>query len=93
MSTTLLPPSYYVVKPRGHPARVYNTVTEVAAAIYVLAPTPATVSALTGTRRRSLTDSELHDLGQNVRFLCLHTHGTSSVIPVARAHKPRIPRL
>ncbi len=91
MSTTLLPPSYYVVKPRGHPARVYNTLTEVAAAIYALAPTPATVSALTGTRRRSLTDSELRDLGQKVRFLRVHTHNTSSVMAVARAHRPRVP--
>ena len=71
MSTTLVPPSYYVVKPGGRPARLYNTLTEVAAAIYLLAPTPATVSALTGSRRRSLTDAELHDLGQSLRAVRL----------------------
>jgi len=72
VSTTLVPPSYYVVKPRARPARQYNSLREVAAAIYLLAPTPATVSALTGTRRRSLTDSELHDLGRNLRAVRVH---------------------
>ena len=91
MSTTLIPPSYYVVEPRGHAAGVYHTLTEVAAAIYLLAPTPATISALTGTRRRSLTDAELHDLGQDVRSLRLHTRNASSVIAGAHAHEPRVP--
>ena len=92
MSTTLIPPSYYVVEPRGNAARLYHTLTEVAAAIYLLAPTPATISALTGTRRRSPTDAELHDLGQDVRSLRLHTRNASSVIAGARAHEPRVPR-
>ena len=87
VSTTLIPPSYYVVEPRGHAARVYNTLTDVAAAIYLLAPTPATISALTGTRRRSLTDAELHDLGQDVRSLRLHTRNPSSVTAAARASR------
>lgn len=91
MSTTLIPPSYYVVEPRGHAAGVYHTLTEVAAAIHLLAPTPATISALTGTRRRSLTDAELHDLGQDVRSLRLHTRNASSVIAGAHAHEPRVP--
>jgi len=80
MSTTLVPPSRYLVKPDGHPARLYNTLPEVAAAIYLLAPRPAIVSALTGSRRRSLTDTELHDLGQAVRSLRLHTRNTSSAV-------------
>jgi hypothetical protein len=32
MSTTLMPPSYYVVKSKGQPARTYRTVAEAAAA-------------------------------------------------------------
>jgi hypothetical protein len=91
VSTTLVPPSYYVVTRRGRPARLYNTLTEVAAAIYLLAPTPATISALTGTRRRRLTDAELHDLGQDVHSLRLHTRNASSVIAGAHAHEPRVP--
>jgi hypothetical protein len=80
MSTTLVPPSYYLVKPRGRPARLYNTLTEVAAAIYPLERTPATVSAVTGSRHRSLTNRELRDLGRDVRALRLHTCTTSSAI-------------
>jgi len=80
MSTTLVPPSRYLVEPHGRPARLYNTLPEVAAAIYLLAPRPATVSAVTGSRRRSLTDAELHDLGQAVRSLRLHTRSTSSAV-------------
>jgi hypothetical protein len=83
MSTTLVPPNYYVVKPRGRPARLYDTLTEVAMAIYLLARTPATVSALTGSRRRSLTDAELRDLGREVRAFRLHRGETSSTIAVA----------
>jgi len=81
VSTTLVPPSYYIVKPRGRPARVYNTLTEVAAAIYTLASTPATVSAMTGSRRRSLTHVELRDLGHDVRAVRLHArHPRSAII-------------
>jgi 1-acyl-sn-glycerol-3-phosphate acyltransferase len=54
VSTTLVPPSYYLVDPRGRPARLCNTLTEVAAAIHPLARTPATVSAVTGFVRLAL---------------------------------------
>ena len=37
MSTTLVPPSSNVVDPRGRPARLYNTLSEVVVAIYLLA--------------------------------------------------------
>lgn len=67
MSTTLLPPSYYVVKPRDQTARVYATVAQAATAIVQLTPTPTTVSAMTGARSRSLTDAELRELGRRVR--------------------------
>ena len=80
MSTTLVPPSRYLVQSHGRPPRLYNTLPEVAAAIYLLAPRPATVSAMTGSRRRSLTDAELHDLGQAVRSLRLDTRSTSSAV-------------
>ncbi len=90
MSTTLVPPNYYVVKPRGRPARLYNTLTDVATAIYMLARTPATVSALTGSRRRSLTDAELRDLGREVRAFPLHPRKTSSAIAVASLDTARV---
>ena len=92
MSTTLVPPSYYIVRPRGRPARVYDTLTEVAAAIYALARMPATVSALTGSRHRSLTDAELRDLGRNVRALRLDTCTTSPVIARGPVRTDRVPR-
>ena len=76
MSTTLVPPTYYVVKPRGLPAHVYDTLADVAAAIRVLAGSPATVSVLTGSRRRSLTDAELLDLRRHVRSLRLRAPNT-----------------
>jgi len=67
MGTTLVPPSYYVVKPRGWPERRYRTVADAAAAIVALVPIPAIVSASTAGARRSLTETELRELGPNVR--------------------------
>jgi hypothetical protein len=72
MSTTLLAPSYYVVKPRGQTARHYLTLAQAATAIAQLAPTPTTVSAITGSRARSLSDSELRELGRRVRAYRVH---------------------
>jgi len=92
MSTTLVPPSYYIVERRGQPARTCNTLAEAARAICVLAPRPATVSVLTGRRRRRLTDAELHDVVQVVRSLRLHTSNKRSAIAVAGVHKPPVPR-
>jgi hypothetical protein len=68
MSTTLIPPSYYIVKPRGRTASVFPSIGQAAAAIVRLAPIPATVSAMTGTRIRRLTEVELRELGQRVRL-------------------------
>lgn len=90
MSTTLVPPSCYVVDPRGGPARPYNTLREVAAAIYPLAPTPATLSAMTGSRPRSLTDAELRDLRRDIRALRIHTGTTGSAIALAPIHMTRV---
>jgi hypothetical protein len=67
MGTTLVPPSYYVVKPRGWPERRYRTVVDAAAAIVTLVPIPVIVSASTAGGRRSLTETELRELGRNVR--------------------------
>jgi hypothetical protein len=92
MSTTLVPTSYYVVKPHGHPARLYDTLTEVTAAIYLLGRTPATVSAVTGSRRRSLTDAELRD-GHDPEFEGAHDRARE--LPLAGSHalaNPRAPR-
>jgi hypothetical protein len=92
VSTTLVPPSYYLVDPRGRPARLYNTLSEVAVAIYLLTPTPATVSALTGSRRRSLTDAELHDLGRNLRAVRLHADAATPAAAVTSVHERRVLR-
>jgi len=89
MSTTLVPPSYYIVKPPGRPARLYNTLSEVAAALYLLARTPATVSAVTGSRRRSLTDAELHDLGRNLRAVRLHADEATPAAAVSSVDERR----
>ena len=67
MSTTLVPPSYYIVKPRGQAARRYPTVAQAASAMAQLALTPTAIGAITGNRTRSLTDSELRQLGRHVR--------------------------
>ena len=56
-----------MVKPRGQTARVFPTIGQAATAIIMLPPTPTTVSAITGVRSRSLTDSELRELRQRVR--------------------------
>jgi hypothetical protein len=63
----MLPPTYYVVKPRGQSALSYTTVAQAAIAIIGLAPTPVRVSVMNGFRIRSLTDAELCELGQHMR--------------------------
>ena len=92
VSSTLVPPSHYVVKPPDRPARLYNTISEVATAIYLLAPTPATVSVLTGNRGRSLTDAELRSLGRDLRAVRLHGDRTRPTVAAASAHEHRVPR-
>ena len=72
MSTTLLPPSDYVVRPRGQAARRYETLAQAAAEIARLLPAPASVSVITGRRRRSLTDRELRELARHVRIQRLY---------------------
>jgi hypothetical protein len=47
MSTTLIPPAFYVVKPRGRPVRAYATVKDAANALVLLGSLPATVGAIT----------------------------------------------
>ncbi|HYB25077.1 MAG TPA: hypothetical protein VEF89_00530 [Solirubrobacteraceae bacterium] len=79
MSTTLVPPSYYVVTPRGQRALLYATVADAAAAIVLLAPTPATVTATTGNRSRSLSQAELTELGQRIRAFRLSRDGAVTV--------------
>jgi hypothetical protein len=92
VSTTLVPPSYYVVKPGGHPARLYNTLSEVAVAIYLFPRTPATVSALTDSRERSLTDAELRELGRNLRAVRLQAGEATPAAAVTSVDERLIPR-
>jgi len=66
MSTTLIPPTFYVVKPRGRPVRVYATVSEAAGALVLLGSLPATVAAVIGRRGRALTHSELNELERHL---------------------------
>ena len=47
--------------------RAFQTVAEAAATIFDLAPLPTTVVAVTGSRRRSLTEGELRELGRSVQ--------------------------
>jgi hypothetical protein len=72
LSITLVPPNYYVIEPYGKPARLYRTKGQAAAALRPLAGSLATVSALTGSRPRTLTAAELRELGQLVRARRLH---------------------
>jgi hypothetical protein len=88
MSTTLIPPTYYVVKPRGESGQILPTIAQAARAIVRLAPTPVSVSALTGNRTRSLNDAELHDLGNRVRSLRPRPSDTGSVMAVELADRP-----
>lgn len=75
MSTTLISPTYYVVKPRGQTARVFPTIAQAATTLVMLGRTPATVSAITGTRTRSLTETELRELRQRIRAHRLYAEG------------------
>ena len=67
MSTTLVPPRYYIVKPRGRIGCRFRTLAAAAEAIFRLAPLPATVEVVTVRRQRVLTAAELGELGRNVR--------------------------
>jgi len=67
MSTALVPPTFYVAKPRGRPACVCATAAEAAGAIVLLGSSPAAVGAVTGRRSGGLTDSELRELGRHIR--------------------------
>jgi hypothetical protein len=69
VSTTLVPPVYYVVQPRDGRAQLHRTIANAAAALslYHSASRSAEVFAVTGTRRRSLTQLELRELGRYVR--------------------------
>lgn len=67
MSTTLLPPTYYLVRPRGGRSQAFPTVAQAAGALVQFVPVPVTVSAVTGMRARSLTESELTELRAHVR--------------------------
>jgi hypothetical protein len=62
MSTTLVPPTCYVVRPRGESPRVFPTIARAAAELVMLGPTAATVSVAIGARARSLTQQELGEL-------------------------------
>jgi hypothetical protein len=67
MSTTLLPPTYYVVKPSRRKPLLFPTVAQAAVAIITLVPTSVRVSVMIGIRTRTLTDAELRELGQQMR--------------------------
>ena len=84
MSTTLVPPSYYVVKPPGQPAHTYRTVAEMAAAMYWFGRTRVAVGAVMGTQHRRFTDSELRELRRELRGRELHSQRLSARRPARR---------
>ena len=86
MSTTLVPPSYYLLTPRGHTARRYESLSQVAVALR-LARSPTTVCAVTGNRLRSLTDAELRDLGRHVQAIRIRARRASAVQAVVSIHE------
>jgi hypothetical protein len=88
MSTTLMPPTYYVVRPQGLPAYVYETVREAAGALHALAPTAAEVYVMTGRKRRSLSDHELRQMGRHVRARRLAANPSAAAARVPRKAPP-----
>jgi hypothetical protein len=86
MSTTLMPPTYYVVRPQGLPAYIYQTVREAAAALHELAPTATAVYVMTGRKRRSLSEHELRQVGRHLRARRLAT--TPSTMSERRTAAP-----
>jgi hypothetical protein len=91
MSTTLMPPTYYVVRPQGLPAYIYETVREAAGALHELAPTAAAVYVMTGRKRRSLSEHELRLVGRHLRArrLATTTSGGGDVSAVSAVSGPR----
>ena len=75
MSTTLVPPSYYVVRAQARPPRVCRNVADAAVAVLWLAPGPTTVRIVTGRRPRKLTAWELRELARAIRDLRLRRAG------------------
>ena len=69
MSTTLLPPSHYVVRSRDHGPHTFPTLTQAAAELIRLDRIPVAVNAVNGIRARPLNDSERRELGQRVRAI------------------------
>jgi len=67
MSTTLVPPTHYIVKQPGRSARVVKTIAQAAGAVVILGPTPAEVIAITGARTRRLTPAEQNELQTHIR--------------------------
>jgi len=73
VSTTLVPPSYYEVATNAKPPHLYRTIADAPWAIVPLSQRAGTVGAVTGSRRRDLTDGELRALGRHVRARRLRT--------------------
>jgi len=66
MSTTLVPPTFYAVKAGARPARIYRTIAGAAAAVFVFDLLPSAVTAVTGSRTRRLTETELRELWRQI---------------------------
>lgn len=62
MSTTLVPPTYYVVKPYGQAPRVFTTVAQAATALTGLGDKPTSIRVITGSRVRRLNQREISEL-------------------------------
>jgi hypothetical protein len=95
VSTTLIPPTFYVVKPRGRSAQVYATAADAASAIVLLGSSPAAVGAVTGRRARDLTDTELYELERHAgarRLSSSRGSGANAVDGGWRVHRVNLSR-
>lgn len=87
VSTTLIPPTQYVVKPDGCRPQLFATISQAAVAIVQLTPVRMRVGAVTGMRTRELSDSELHELGCHIRVARLRARRART----SRTRAPRAP--
>ena len=71
MSTTLIPPTRYEIRQSKGPARLLDTLADVAAALVRFPSERKAVLAVTGARQRRLNDVELRELARELRALRL----------------------
>lgn len=66
MRTRFVHPSYYLVKPDGQTARVFQTVAQAATALVALGETQASICVITGSQVRRLNQPEMRELRRRI---------------------------